>query len=253
MYIPSPSQTISLFYISSLIPTIVHTRKWLSLNRTSNFTLRLDLEFDGINDLLHSESGPLDSARVAETISLIGNSTVEGVPVLKQVQSLVAPVRKLPNEVLMSIFNLVSQENLLREDRESSFSSDLWPDGEHGLTIVPALVLSGVCSRWRQISLSYSALWSRMTLVLLQVYITDDTKASLLTMVKLYINRSRTSLLRLRIGMAEDYPDELAPHPALFLLGRTTKRWHYLTFIGRSSPSPTRRRMSELNSELLVA
>ncbi|KAE9389798.1 hypothetical protein BT96DRAFT_780396, partial [Gymnopus androsaceus JB14] len=115
-------------------------------------------------------------------------------------RSLLAPVRKLPNEVLMSIFNLVSQDNMLREYPQLK-DSLLCPGGGDGLKIMPALVLSSICSRWRQISLSYSALWSRMTLVL-AVHLTDDTKASLLAMTKLYVDRSCTSLLRLRIDMA---------------------------------------------------
>ncbi|KAE9402694.1 hypothetical protein BT96DRAFT_1017440 [Gymnopus androsaceus JB14] len=123
-------------------------------------------------------------------------------------------------------------DNLLREDRGSSFGSKLWPDG-HGLTAMPALVLSSICSRMAP---NYS--FALCSLVTDDVGpssddIIEDIKASFFTMVKLYIDRSRTSLLRLRIDMIEDFdPDESVPHPALSLLGQTTQRWHHLTFIG---------------------
>ncbi|KAE9402741.1 hypothetical protein BT96DRAFT_1017473 [Gymnopus androsaceus JB14] len=213
----------------------------------SNFTA---LQIEECGTLLHSQSGPLDSPGVAETISLIDNCASEIDRLQLQVEafssrqrqlkeyqvklrSLVAPVRKVPNEVLMSIFNLVSQDNLLWEEQGLSSSLDLWPAGEYGLTTMPALVLSSVCSRWRQISLSYSALWSRMSLVLnVDIANSEDSNTGFFTMVKLYIDRSRTSLLRLRIDTRhQNSPDKLR-NPALSLLGQTTERWHHLMFIG---------------------
>ncbi|KAE9402740.1 hypothetical protein BT96DRAFT_1017472 [Gymnopus androsaceus JB14] len=218
---------------------------------TSNFTARFDLECGTLNDLLHSQSSPLDSTGVAGTISLIDNCASEidrlqlqveafssRLRQLKEYQfklrSLVAPVRKLPNEVLMSIFNLVSQDNALREYPFLK-NSPLCPDGEHGLITMPALVLSSVCSRWRQISLSYSALWSRMSLMLyVDIFDSEDSDTGLSTMVKLYINRSRTSLLRLRIDARGQFSCKKPRHLALSLLGQTTQRWQYLTFIGHN-------------------
>ncbi|KAE9402716.1 hypothetical protein BT96DRAFT_1017454 [Gymnopus androsaceus JB14] len=220
---------------------------------TSNrFTPRLDLQSDAIRGRLCSDYDPAACAQIEETISLLDTeyqdcaSEIARLQLeieallsrqrqLKECESKIrcllstSSIRNLPNEILMFIFNLVSQDNLLRENRERF--SDLWSNDGHGLTAMPTLVLSSVCSRWRQITLSCCALWSRMTLVL-SFHSTEDTKASFFTMVKLYIDRSHTSLLRLRIDMAEYYSARSVPHPALSLLGKTTQRWHHLTFIG---------------------
>ncbi|KAE9402693.1 hypothetical protein BT96DRAFT_1017439 [Gymnopus androsaceus JB14] len=220
---------------------------------TSNFTPRLDLQSDFIRRRIFSDYDPAACTEIEETISLLDaehqDCASEIVRLQLQIEALSSrqrqlkeceskfrcllspsPIQKLPNEVLMSVFDLVSQDNLLREERKRF--SDLWPDGEHGLTAMPALVLSSICSGWRQITLSHSALWSRMTLVLAAVHIMEDIKASFFTMVKLYIDRSHTSLLRLRIDMAKYYSAGSVPHSALSLLGKTSQRWHHLTFIG---------------------
>ncbi|KAE9406564.1 hypothetical protein BT96DRAFT_810698, partial [Gymnopus androsaceus JB14] len=67
---------------------------------------------------------------------------------------------------------------------------------------MPALVLSSVSSQWRQITLSFSALWSRMSLILEVGNITEKSLAAsrgFISNVELHVQRSGTSLLRLRI------------------------------------------------------
>ncbi|KAE9406509.1 hypothetical protein BT96DRAFT_795163, partial [Gymnopus androsaceus JB14] len=60
-----------------------------------------------------------------------------------RLQNLAAPIQKLPNEILMLIFDLVSQDN--RHARISTLGHS-------------------ICSRWRELSLSFSVLWSRISL-----------------------------------------------------------------------------------------
>lgn len=145
-----------------------------------------------------------------------------------------SPIRKLPNEVLMHVFDFVSQDNLFLGQPDLCYYSNLWPNYEESITPMPALVLSSICSRWRRISLSYSALWSRMS-VMIDMNTPDSQFSSMLTTtLKLYIDRSGTSLLRLRIDTGTKYVYHQVTHSALSLLGQHSRRWQHLTFIGQN-------------------
>lgn len=136
------------------------------------------------------------------------------------------PTEKVPNEVLMLVFNFASQDNLLREHRGLK-DSPLWPNGEDGLVAKPAMALSSVCSRWHSLGLSYPAIWSRMSLIVdLETNIAPAE--GFYNTVNLYIQRSGNSLLRLRIHAMRGFN----PHPVLNLVGQYTHRWQLLKFIG---------------------
>ncbi|KAE9406565.1 hypothetical protein BT96DRAFT_1014795 [Gymnopus androsaceus JB14] len=194
---------------------------------TSNFsfTPRVDLESDALKKRLDSsEYDPTACAEIEEMLSLLGKDRQDCVSVLAHLQAQVealsshlrqvqecesklrpllspTPILQLPNELLMFIFDDVSQDNLLREHPRLK-KSPLWQDGEDGLATMPALALSSVCSRWRRILLSESALWSQMSLIL-YVDITEESSAVLqsggfFNIVQLYIERSAVSPLQLR-------------------------------------------------------
>lgn len=212
---------------------------------TRNSIPRLDLESKALQEILRSDDNPPSCEEIKATMSLVDEEfqgcTAEITRLQLRIQSLSSrqqqlkhcwsnlrfrlspsPIRKLSNEVLMFVFDYVSQDNLLREDRE--VRSRLWSDDD-GLASMPALVLSSVCTRWRQISLSYSALWSRMT-VIIDSEDPDPDFDELTTTLELYVNRSGSSLLRLRIDS-----DEVYSHPALSLLLQNSHRWQSLTCI----------------------
>lgn len=210
----------------------------------TSFTPRIDLESDTIRERLLSDYDPGAREEIEATISLVEEdyrncaTEIERLHLRQQQLKLCglklqshlspSPIRKLPNEVLMYAFDYVSQDNLFLEKRALSFS-DLWPGDEKGLTSMPALVLSSVCSRWRRITLSYSALWSRMS-VIVDMKSPDSEFSRLITTLQLYIDRSGTSLLRLRIDTSTQYYQ--VTHFALSLLGQHSRRWQHLTFIG---------------------
>ncbi len=62
-------------------------------------------------------------------------------------RSLISPIRKLPSEILSRVFDFVCVTNELTSKNLAS---------------MPALTISGVCSRWRALSRSLPNLWSRL-------------------------------------------------------------------------------------------
>lgn len=200
----------------------------------TSFTPRIDLESDAIRERLLSDYDPGAREEIQVTVSLIEEDyrncaiEIERLQLRQQQLKLCGlklrshlspfPIRKLPNEVLMYVFDYVSQDNLFLEKRNLC-PSDLWPGDEKGLTTMPALVLSSVCSRWRQISLSYTALWSRMS-VIVHMKAPNSESSRLTTTLQLYIGRSGASLLRLRIDTNTLYLDHQVTHFALSLLGQ---------------------------------
>ncbi|KAE9392635.1 hypothetical protein BT96DRAFT_797741, partial [Gymnopus androsaceus JB14] len=63
--------------------------------------------------------------------------------------SLRSPIRRLPNETVLGIFDFACDMNELTSKT---------------LQTMPALAISGVCSHWRALAKSYPDLWSRIRL-----------------------------------------------------------------------------------------
>lgn len=217
----------------------------------STFTPRLDLESSAFQERLLSDYDPTARGEIEAMVSLVDEEYKDCATEIERLQlrlqllssrqqqlklcglklrSLLSPfpIRKLPNEVLMYVFDYISQDNLFQQER--GWGSDLWPGDENGLTTMPALVLSSVCTRWRHLSLSYSALWSRMTLIV-DLGQANSQYTGLITTLRFYIDRSGTSLLRLRID-THGYMHNEVTHYALSLLGQHSHRWQHLAFIG---------------------
>lgn len=132
-----------------------------------NFTPRLIINSNALNERLRSDYGGAAIAAAAEVkemlselskdyqgysseiarlqleIRLLSSQQQHLKEYESKLRSLVSPIRKLPNEIILIIFDLVSQNNRMREDPGSE-DSPLWPDDEDGLTVKPALVLSSV-------------------------------------------------------------------------------------------------------------
>ncbi|KAE9389791.1 hypothetical protein BT96DRAFT_1002891 [Gymnopus androsaceus JB14] len=104
-----------------------------------NFTPRLIITSDALNERLRSDYGGAAIAAAAELeIRLLSSQQQHLKEYESKLRSLVSPIRKLPNEIMLIIFDLVSQNNRMREDPGSE-DSPLWPDDEDGLTVKPAL------------------------------------------------------------------------------------------------------------------
>ncbi|KAF9072055.1 hypothetical protein BDP27DRAFT_439856 [Rhodocollybia butyracea] len=78
-----------------------------------------------------------------------------------------SPIRKVPNEILLRIFDYACYRNLLQEfpwSEEFKFSPST--PVVDPLKHLPAMSISSVCARWRSVALSASAIWSRISLEL---------------------------------------------------------------------------------------
>ncbi|KAE9388657.1 hypothetical protein BT96DRAFT_980968 [Gymnopus androsaceus JB14] len=79
--------------------------------------------------------------------------------IMLQAQSLLSPIRKIPDEILRRVFDDCYEKNHFEFDANKSKSGLAAPAAED----MPALVLSSVCSRWPRIALSLPSIWSRIS------------------------------------------------------------------------------------------
>ncbi|KAJ4472088.1 hypothetical protein J3R30DRAFT_3523028 [Lentinula aciculospora] len=96
-------------------------------------------------------------------------------------RSLRSPVRKLPDEIMLWIFDLTCNMNYITSRK---------------LRLIPALAISNVCLHWRDLAQSFPQLWSR-------VYITLPRAPGHLTclpILKLFLNYSQQYPLTLEVG-----------------------------------------------------
>lgn len=117
-----------------------------------------------ILEKLRWESGPTSIPHLGEIIPIIEN-TLAQIKALEsrrdslqiyanQLQALISPVRKIPDEILQRIFDDSCDMNTVTEQPPNM------PPCKR-----PAMALSGVCSRWRRNALSLHAIWSRISVV----------------------------------------------------------------------------------------
>lgn len=132
----------------------------------TNFTPRLNVDTVSMNDRLRSDYGVagvieqlflLDKdyqdysseiARLQLQIRLLSSRQRQLKEYELKLRSLTSPIRKLPNEVLVSIFDHLCKDNRMQERPDLNHDRFKWPNGEDGSTDMPALVISSVCSRW---------------------------------------------------------------------------------------------------------
>ncbi|KIK57018.1 hypothetical protein GYMLUDRAFT_263378 [Collybiopsis luxurians FD-317 M1] len=140
----------------------------------------------------------------------------------QQLSSLLSPIRRLPGEILLYIFAFCCEKNDLRYHQPGN-----------------ALILSSVCTLWRELTVSYPMLWSNFSVQLRPCY--EDEKDSdmadelqLNVLVSLYLQRSDQQPLALDIDL-DDYLDSEVPnrqHSALQSIIGQSRRWKYLVHRG---------------------
>ncbi|KAE9407379.1 hypothetical protein BT96DRAFT_809569, partial [Gymnopus androsaceus JB14] len=95
-----------------------------------------------------------------------------------QLQSLLSPFRKVPDEILWRVFDECCNMNHFGDAKTRGAITDL-----------PALVVSSVCSRWRRNGLSMPSLWSRISLVC-QPMGRNDGDEELLSALESFLSRA---------------------------------------------------------------
>ncbi|KAE9393561.1 hypothetical protein BT96DRAFT_803631, partial [Gymnopus androsaceus JB14] len=79
---------------------------------------------------------------------------------MAQLQALLSPFRKVPDEILRRIFEDCcggSDNHFILRDKNSGEPMD-------AIKNMPALALTSVCSRWRRNGLSIPSIWSKISL-----------------------------------------------------------------------------------------
>ncbi|KAK7043021.1 hypothetical protein VNI00_008759 [Paramarasmius palmivorus] len=125
-------------------------------------------------------------------------------------RSLLAPVHRIPPEILQNVFTF--------------FCEDTWLEK----TLTQPLTLSRVCGRWREIVLSTPSLWSTIAIDYAE-WPKDFHWLDFL--VHLFLDRSKTSPITLTLNFEDDELRQDAV-PSIEALVRHSSRWHRLRLYG---------------------
>ncbi|KAE9402714.1 hypothetical protein BT96DRAFT_918015 [Gymnopus androsaceus JB14] len=150
-----------------------------------------------------------------------------------RLRSLTSPVRKIPNEILASIFDSVCAltPNLFRElpwseSQEKVLSELISPM----ITYLPALSISATCSRWRSVAVSFPSLWSRLKLEITSGRnMVPGMLNALIATIDLFLARSAKFPLSISLEICGP-PQKRHPF-VLSLLLQHTHRWRTFKFI----------------------
>ncbi|KAJ3898492.1 hypothetical protein F5879DRAFT_980309 [Lentinula edodes] len=121
--------------------------------------------------------------------------------------SLLSPIHRLPNEIMIRIFTFSCDQNTLGHSKQS-----------HTLDV------SAVCSRWRALTLSCSELWATFSIILPPIVNERHDPQLLEYILDIFLERSKHQLLTISIdayGSSE--------HPLLHKVMQTSPRWRDLT------------------------
>ncbi|KAL0567065.1 hypothetical protein V5O48_014929 [Marasmius crinis-equi] len=152
-------------------------------------------------------------------------------------ESLLAPIRRLPREILYYIFSMCCEDG----------TSFVTPRGEFDVTPVP-FTLSMVCARWREVAVSSGVLWSDMQFLFRFVGNSgvDAENERSLRIVEMFLERAGNSLLCLSlrsIDRTTEIPGSL--ERILHTLCRRASQWGSVSF-RTLSPSFIRQSAFEL-------
>jgi F-box-like len=111
--------------------------------------------------------------------------------------ALVAPIRRLPPEVLSEIFLHYNDENNISDLR---------------LNMAP-LLLGGVCSRWRTVALSTPRLWTSFSLTIRPKYLKSNVM-----LAETWLARAGTCPLTIRLPSHGSFKNSMKPLMKVFLL-----------------------------------
>ncbi|KAF9072077.1 hypothetical protein BDP27DRAFT_1321037 [Rhodocollybia butyracea] len=174
-------------------------------------------------------------------------------------RSLNSPVRKVPNEILLRIFDYACDKNLLQEfpwskDFQFPPSTPIVEAFRH----LPAMSISSVCARWRSVALSASVIWSRISLELSpensRLPDVESVLSGFLHTVELHLHRSEKRPLTVELNVSGSLDDEnnLVPHQLLAFDLVRKRSWCSFGLGGRQSlshiPKPTIQNCHSLQS-----
>ncbi|KAF9066392.1 hypothetical protein BDP27DRAFT_1330676 [Rhodocollybia butyracea] len=172
------------------------------------------------------EEHELEVARLTEQLRVVQAETEWLKTQRATLLSSLSPMRKLPNEILLRIFQQVCDENLLQcypwlveEDPPTSITSPV-------ITYLPTMAISSVCSRWRALALSSPSLWAGLKLEICTTTVFQSkTLTGFADTVTRYLDRSGDWPLKISLGIT-GLP--IGGVPSLIHLKEHA--WHWKTF-----------------------
>ncbi|KAF5393038.1 hypothetical protein D9757_001122 [Collybiopsis confluens] len=175
---------------------------------------------------------PADKAQRRPIRDIVKKSRVEEYKIyVKSLLPLAAdyipPIHRLPNELLLTIFELSSSSNELRF-RKSACSKASSPGVSPKFPQLPTLAISNVCTRWRGLALGTSNLWSQLKLEFIESELEPSLYDGLISMLQLYLSRSRSAPLYLQVNIRINKSHHTPKGPfvyALVLLFKHHNRW----------------------------
>ncbi|KIK54723.1 hypothetical protein GYMLUDRAFT_48435 [Collybiopsis luxurians FD-317 M1] len=153
-----------------------------------------------------------------------------------KLQSLLSPVRKIPNETLSRIFEYVCKENLFQDHpwpEDSDNKGKISPPTElsgPAITYLPTMAISSVCARWRELALSLPSLWSQLKLEIFTAFQQEESPVSLIATLEIYLERSGDWPLAIALNIRGDTTGDI-PSALVHILPHT-HRWKRFKYSG---------------------
>ncbi|KAK2462927.1 hypothetical protein APHAL10511_005125 [Amanita phalloides] len=98
----------------------------------------------------HLEEAEVEVDRISSDIAQLYERKQQNIDKVRRYRVAIAPIKKVPEDIIRCIFACLGQDRAIRLPHERD-------------DIPPQVVLSHVCSTWRQIALDMGSLWSHIT------------------------------------------------------------------------------------------
>ncbi|KAF9064644.1 hypothetical protein BDP27DRAFT_1333240 [Rhodocollybia butyracea] len=154
-----------------------------------------------------------------------------------KLRSLLSPMRKLSNEILLHIFQYACKENILQSYPWLSEQQPWTKLRSPVITYLPTMAISSVCSRWRTLALSSPSLWANLT-VETHTATLDQSKILLgfIDTVARYLERSGDWPLKIALEIGgTPGPHHETEIPSLNYLTQHACRWETFSYWGTYS------------------
>lgn len=127
---------------------------------------------------------------------------------LTQYQALASPIRRLPTEILSSIFTTIP--------RDQPFDMSNSP-----------MLLTRICSRWRDVAISTPRMWNYI-----DFYVDEqlNTKPFTITMWKVWLSRSGSCPLHIKVSFQPPKTSHFPYRPIVDMLASCSRRWRQIFF-----------------------
>ncbi|KAJ6517308.1 hypothetical protein C8R47DRAFT_251433 [Mycena vitilis] len=151
------------------------------------------------------------------------------------IHSLLAPIRRLPSEILVHIFDQC--EDPIRNPPDPVSNAYMLAGELADVARKPLLTVSQVCSRWHDIVVRTPTLWNTIQIYGLWLWRTRTSSRKTTNLIKAALDRSGNTPLTIRIFTSiADSDDQCAP--ALKLLAEHCERWKTVHLCCRSTQIP---------------